>query len=140
MEVCVHIISSTHILERMTKIQGNDTNSRPKSATFCLLIEIKRSAVQPFSSSRQAQNFIQSQFSTEGDLALPLIYSRFLNVTHQLLTSYSSSSLHSHPSLFSMFPLITCFIRHFLRKTRLIQLAFLFIFFTQNVPFVLDST
>ena len=131
MEVCVHIISSTHILGRMTKIQGNNTNSRPKSATFCLLVEIKRAAVQLFSSSRQAQNFIQRQFSSEGDLVLPLIYSRFLNVTHQLLTSYSSPSLHPHPSLFSMFPLITCFIRHFLRKTRPNHLALLFIFYVQ---------
>jgi hypothetical protein len=65
MEVCVHIISPTHILERIAKMQENYTNSRLKSATLCLLVGITRAAVQLFSSLRQAHKFIQSQFSIE---------------------------------------------------------------------------
>ena len=34
MEVSVYIICPTHILERMTKIQGNYTNDQPESATM----------------------------------------------------------------------------------------------------------
>ena len=75
----------------------------------------------------QVHSLFQSDFSTEGDLALPLSISSILFFS---LRS-SSACLHLLPRLPvtsilpSIFPSITCFVKQFLRKTCPIQLTFL---------------
>jgi hypothetical protein len=88
---------------------------------FTKNITTTTTAKQPV--SRQVHNVFQNEFSGSRDLVLTLSNSNivcFLKVIHYLLTSSSSSF---RP--FSVFSLIICFRRQFLRKIWTIQLAFL---------------
>ena len=76
---CAFIFFFYAFSEANYKEKVNVTNNRPKSATLCLLDENKRAAVKLFSSLRQVLNPVQSEFSIECDLVLPLSISNTIS-------------------------------------------------------------